>query len=63
MMLFTTGIFYALGPYVAQLEDYGDPYRPNEAFAFHLINLTYTLWDYTIPRVIPISTSLARTGA
>lgn len=43
MMLFTTGIFYALGPYVAQIEDYGDPYKPSEAFAFHLINLTYTL--------------------
>lgn len=42
-MLFTTGIFFSLGPYICEVDTYGNPYNPSEAFAFHLINLNYTL--------------------
>lgn len=43
MNLFTTGVFYVLGSYIDQVDIYGDPYPTSEAFAFHLINFTYTL--------------------
>lgn len=43
MNLLTTGVFYALGPCIDQVDIYGDPYRTSEAFAFRLINFTYTL--------------------